>query len=209
MGGVDNLRPPKPKPSTTWKVEVVLDYLEQMGEDKDISWGEQNLKLATTLALANYKRASDLYILDTKFCTVTDDVIIFDLQERPKQHRKRGRTPKPVRFDPSHEPLCPVQGLKSYLERTKQARDGEGQSRLFLSHLEPHKPVGRDTIRRWLKTVLAKAGIDTSIFKGHSIRSSASSDARDKGASIDDILRRGGWSTQRTWRKYYYRQSMP
>ena len=29
---------------------------------------------------------------------------------------------------------------------------------------KPHKPVTKDTIARWIKTVLGKAGIDTSSY---------------------------------------------
>ena len=45
--------------------------------------------------------------------------------------------------------------------------------------------------------------IDTSVFKGHSSRSAASSGAELAGASITDILRMGSWSNETVWQKYY------
>ena len=40
------------------------------------------------------------------------------------------------------------------------------------------------------------AGIDTSIFRGHVSRSTASSGAELAGTSISDILRIGSWSNE-------------
>ena len=39
----------------------------------------------------------------------------------------------------------------------------------------PHKRASRDTIRRWIREKMAEAGVDTSIYKPHSVRSIATS----------------------------------
>ena len=46
------------------------------------------------------------------------------------------------------------------------------------------------------------AGIDTSVFKGHSSHSAATSGAKLAGASISDILTMGSWSNEIVWQKY-------
>ena len=48
-----------------------------------------------------------------------------------------------------------------------------GCSQLFRSLHKPFKPVSRDTISRWIKSVLELAGIDNAIFKAHSTRVAA------------------------------------
>ena len=51
--------------------------------------------------------------------------------------------------------------------------------------------------------VLNLAGIDTSVFKGHSSHSASLSEANLAGASISDILSMGSWSNEIVWQKYY------
>ena len=59
------------------------------------------------------------------------------------------------------------------------------------------------TISGWLKNILTKAGIDTSIFKANSTRSVSTSKADLSGAPIEEILKRGCWSNKSTWQKFY------
>jgi len=71
--------------------------------------------------------------------------------------------------------LCPIVCLSEYDKRTNELRKGSDQ--LLVSYQKPYQPVSTDTITRWLKTVLAKSGIDTSVFKGHSTRAASTSEA--------------------------------
>lgn len=63
------------------------------------------------------------------------------------------------------------------------------------------------TVARWIKNVLSNAGIDTSIFKAHSVRSASVSDAYKNGTPIKEILRVADWSNEKTFRKFYLRDS--
>ena len=207
MGGVDNLRPPKPKYTVIWDVDIVIQFLRSMGGNEIQNWRNMNLRLAAILAIARYKRAADLYLLDVRYCQISEMQVVFNLPEKPKNHRKKGALPEPIVFQKSPDlALCPVESIKKYLEITNPFRDQQDAHRLFLSHLKPHKQVKKDTIRCWLKLVLRKAGIDVTRFKGHSIRAAASSkDKLSKGASIDQILSCGNWKSADIWNKYYYK----
>ena len=69
--------------------------------------------------------------------------------------------------------MCPVETLKAYESRTLNFRGMDTdspQTSLFLSWIGKHAPVSSSTIARWLRTCLLEAGIDTSVFKPHSIR---------------------------------------
>ena len=55
--------------------------------------------------------------------------------------------------------LCVVTTLEEYLRRKASSRGDE--HRLFFSYISPHKRVSKDTIARWIKTVMALAGIST------------------------------------------------
>ena len=144
-------------------------------------------------------------LLSTKLCEEGDGLIRFHLEEKPKHHRKKGVTPTPFVFVASEDELCPVALIKFYLMKTKVFRVDKDSEKLFLSGLKPHKSVGRDTLRRWLKLSLSSAGVDTTIFQGHSFRAASGSNANHAGLSMEEILRRGNWSRESTFKKFYLR----
>ena len=72
-----------------------------------------------------------------------------------------------------------------------------------MSYSKPHKAFGRDTISRWVKTVLSSAGIDTKKFRPHSTRAAAVSSANNASVPLDEILSTAGWSSESTFAKFY------
>ena len=74
---------------------------------------------------------------------------------------------------------------------------------LFISYVKPYGPVSKDSISRWLKSVMILAGVDCSVYKPQSIRSAAVSKAKSIMVPIDDILKTAGWSSERTFAKFY------
>ena len=74
---------------------------------------------------------------------------------------------------------------------------------LFISQVRPFKPASKDTIARWIKETLSKAGIYTSIFSPHSTRSAASSTAKKGHVPIDATLKTGGWRSMKTFGRFY------
>ena len=74
---------------------------------------------------------------------------------------------------------------------------------VFLITRKPYKPASRDTISRWVKSLLKTAGIDTIEFADGSTKSAASSKASCEGVPLDDILE----STGRWYKKNISRKS--
>ena len=91
--------------------------------------------------------------------------------------------------------------LREYLKRTKPMRNTE---KLFISYVKPHHEVSRDTLSRWIKTTLQKSGINTNIFKAHSVRAAATSVAKTE-VDINTILKTAGWTRASTFAKFYNR----
>ena len=56
-----------------------------------------------------------------------------------------------------------------------------------------------------MKIFLRKAGIDTSQFKAYLYRSAVTSKAKAMGISLERVLKRGQWSGESTWQKYYHK----
>ena len=72
--------------------------------------------------------------------------------------------------------------LRVYEMKTSSYRkESDCSSPLFISFKKPFQPVSAASISRWIKELLAEAGIDTGIFKGHSIRAASTSAAKTRG----------------------------
>ena len=104
------------------------------------------------------------------------------------------------------EKLCPVMTLKAYEKATEQFRKTEEQQKLFIATIRPHKPVAASTIARWLRTVLERAGVDTTIiFKAHSTRGASVSAAANAGITTSEIMQSADWSSESTFKRFYYK----
>ena len=97
--------------------------------------------------------------------------------------------------------LCVVKTLKEYLKRTETKRNKAKQ--LFISYQKPYRPISKDTLARWLRDILTRAGIDTEIFAAHSTRAASTSAAVARGTPIDEVLKAAGWASESTFTKYY------
>lgn len=101
--------------------------------------------------------------------------------------------------------LCVSTLIEIYREKTKNIRS-EGTDSLILACKQPHRPVGSQTISRWIKEVLTESGIDTSIYSGYSAKHAAISAAKRKGTSIEVIRKAAGWSKRsNVFGKFYNR----
>ena len=78
---------------------------------------------------------------------------------------------------------------------------GEGSDKLLLCYQQPHGHAMKDTIARWLKTVLIHAGITS--FAPHSFRGALSSAMLKSGVAVQDILKVAGWSKVSTFKRFY------
>ena len=91
--------------------------------------------------------------------------------------------------------------MKEYLKRVEPLR-GE-HTRLFMTTQPPFKAASQQTISRWIKQTLIKAGLDVSVFSPHSTRSAATTKARSANIPLLTILKTAGWSKESTFAKYY------
>ena len=150
------------------------------------------------------QRAQTVYSLDINYMKKESDTTTFALPTSLKPSRP-GHHLKPISLKDYHvKNLCPVDLINTYLDRT--APITAGKSKLLFSHGKPHKNVTQKTVSRWFKTSLKLAGINTDIFIGHSIRSAASSSARNCETQNTDFLAVAEWSIGRTFAKRYDKQ---
>ena len=94
--------------------------------------------------------------------------------------------------------------LQFYIEKTKPFWLDQ-HYKLFLSRRPPQKPVTTDTLARWIRSIMQKAGLNTDIFSGHSVSGASASYALSKNDSIDTILQAEDWLWLHTFNKHYNR----
>ena len=91
------------------------------------------------------------------------------------------------------------------MARTNQLRHADVQS-IFVALMKPRKSVCAQTLARWIKELMSRAGVDTSVFKQHSMHSaSASWHGSAKAMSAKQICKAGQWSDlTTTYEKFYH-----
>ena len=102
---------------------------------------------------------------------------------------------------PADQSLCVYTQLKEHLQKTKLLRGTE--TKLFLSHAKPHHRASLDTISRWIRSVMAEAGVDVTTFEPLSTRAAAALKAKNASFPVKEILETADWSSERTLDRYY------
>lgn len=204
MKGIYKGSPPVPRYHSTWDVQPVLNYLASKSPVDGLDLKMLTHKLIMLIALVSAQRGQSLHILDIGPGCMKElpDGYEFLLTAHIKQSRPGYKAPTVVlRAYPANPSLCVCTCLKEYLKRTKPLRGTE--TKLFVSFTKPYKRVSRETLSRWIRTVMTSAGVDTTIFKPHSTRAAATSKAKTASVPIQEILKTAGWSSSRCFDKFY------
>ena len=202
LKAVFNERPSLPRYNSVWDVNRVLDYLVTLSPVKKLSLKKLTSKLVMLIGLLSAQRGQTLHLLDVKDMDLTFSRVKFTIRDVVKQ-TKPGRHLTDIvltGYAPDRR-LCVITVLKEYLKRTLYIRAAE--TKLFISTIEPHKRVSKQTVSRWIRSTLQGAGIDTAQFRAHSTRAAAVSAAMQSHVPVDVILKTAGWTNESTFAKYY------
>lgn len=208
MKGAFEKRPSIPTKSKTaiWDPQQVLDFLEPWYPHETLSLKDLTLKLTMFLALLSGQRTQTIHSLNINNLNITNDKCIFYVSQILK-HSKKGRHQDPIEFlaFTDNKSLCIVDMLKEYLRKTSTIRQNE--EKLLISYQSPHQSVSKDTIKRWIKTIMEMAGINTKVFTAHSTRAASTSYAANAGVPMNTILSAAGWSQESTFAKFYKKET--
>jgi len=191
-----------------WPVAQVLNFLAEWHPIADLTLKQLTLKTVALIALASSDRGQTLHLMNIEHTALTDRGITFIIFDRLKHSRKSVK-PKLVECINSEIPSLNVADyVTAYMNRTLPIRIQHVQkglpkpTQLFMSWATKN-PVSKQTIARWLVSVLSQAGIDTKQFKAHSYRGAGLSAALNKGAQVHQIVAAGDWSNTETFKKFY------
>ena len=105
--GIFNVRPPMPRYSSTWDVQVILDYLESCGQSENLTLKLLTLKTTFLFAFTRPSRSADLSQLNMTRMKWFSDGVAFV----PNSLAKQSRQGKPIvefSFPLSHQILHSV-----------------------------------------------------------------------------------------------------
>lgn len=97
-----------------------------------------------------------------------------------------------VKAYPPDRRLRPYFIVKEYLKKTKLVRKQEDSVFITCNYAKPHKAVTKDTIARWIKTAMCRAGTCIGVIHAPSVRAAATSKASESSVQISDLLRTAG-----------------
>ncbi len=97
--------------------------------------------------------------------------------------------------------ICPATALKVYLERTRGVE--RPNDKVFLSSKAPYQELAKDTIATDTMSTMKEAGVDIARYKSHSTRHAAATKAIESGATIDEVMARGGWKSRHVFQEFY------
>ena len=209
LKGVFQTRPAFPRYTSTWDTSIVLTYLKTLHPPKEISLQNLTHKLVMLCALVTGQRCQTLHLMNLgQVHRNPDTSYIFWIDQIVKQSAP-GRE-QPVLFIPrfvADSKLCVATVLDEYIDRTSSLRGEEQQ--LFISYTKPHHGVSKDTISRWIRTVMQKAGVGTTVFKPHSTRAASTSKARSCNVSLPAIMKAASWSSDCVFNIFYNKPVQP
>ena len=155
------------------------------------------------MALVHAARVQTLQLVSFKDFKKLKTEFLFELTDHLKQNRP-GHSINTISFKayPPDRRLCLYTVLKEYLIRTKRLRGTHNNGKLLISYIIPYKNVTRDTISKWIKTVMLRSDINTT---AHSVRAAATTKASVAAVPIKTILEKAGWAKESTFRKFYHK----
>lgn len=202
MKGIFNEKPPLPKYKTIWDAKVVLQYLETMNTQSLVAL---SCKLCMLFLLVTAQRCQTLHVLKLSDIHNTEEGLVINISAPIKQTRGNYHIdPIFLKTYGVNNKLCIVTLIKEYIRRTECLRTGDN---LLVSTIKPHGNISKQTVSRWIKITMKKAGIEE-IFKPHSTRAAATSQAYNKGVPLSDIIKTAGWSNAKTFATFYQKEIM-
>ena len=193
--------PTLPKTLVTWDVNQVFTYLQQVGPIKSLTLLNLGQNLSTLLAILSGQRGQTIYLMDIRNISISKSQIKIRIGDLLKQS-KPGRHLSEINIAAHDQDtnICPVAMLSEYLDRTTTLRKS---TRLLVSSLAPHGPISRDTLARWIKSTLVRAGINMGVFTPHSTRAASTSAAAKCRVPLDTILKTAGWQSENIFKNFY------
>lgn len=197
-------KPKDPKPSI-WDPNDMFTWLAN-NIPNTITLFEASRRLSCILLLASGRRVHDLTLLKTSPGHFIDDCNgtislwpAFGSKTDTSTYRQSGWK----LLEHSNKNVCPIFWIRKVIELGRERRTADCNNSLFVSINGECRSASRTLIGNWVKTVLKQANIKAS---PGSFRSAVASHNWFENLPIEDILSRGNWQTENTFKNFYCKQ---
>lgn len=188
LRAVFKLRPSRAKYRHSWDPNIVLTYFSHVLDESVVFLTK---KLAVLLLLASGQRLQTIAAIKRSNIRWEPNKVTIFIPHLLKTTSPRGYAPTIVLPKLGSNPnICVFSSLRKYVDLTCSSRE----EALFVSFKSPFKRVEVATITRWVREILAKAGIDLNSFSAYSTRHAAVSAAARKQVPLDVIFKAAGWT---------------
>ncbi|KAG0931393.1 hypothetical protein G6F32_011682 [Rhizopus arrhizus] len=206
------IRIPTKSQLVTWDINILISYInKKLKNTKNLALYDLQIKTLLLLCMSTMGRPrSDIGRLQHRDIqlefyedkVVAATIIFREAKETNVKSSQLGLI--------EEEDLCPVRTLAWFMSVSSKVRQQLPEDHtLFLAYINDNNKVSSvraSTISGWIKNSMAEAGIDTSNYKPHSIRSASSTKAVEKGSSIEEVKQHANWSRRAfTFEDYYYK----
>ena len=167
-------------------------------------------RMVMLFLLATSQRVQTLLTLKVTdiFWADNEQTVVFRLSELLKHHRRGSLGILTLKAFVQESKLCVVRCLKKYLQRSESLR-GKDDPHLFVIPRKPFRPASQDTLARWVLDCMREAGIDTQLFKAHSVRGASRSKYSALNLPVSRIMEKADWKVESTFRKFYEKAILP
>ncbi|KAI8137542.1 hypothetical protein BJV82DRAFT_492937, partial [Fennellomyces sp. T-0311] len=201
-----------PSRQTNVDITPVLNHFRTLGPNKDLAIADLTKKLCWLLGVCGFLRPSDIHRIDLNQCKVSPEQDEVELHVvAPKQLRKGKKQVCTVTIKRHDDPLCcPVAAFRSYCRRFAQEpciRQHPTLSSITLNHLvrkvqDNKQPIGSQRISKLIRAVMELIPQQPG-RRTPKARAVGATRAAQAGASVDDIVTHGNWSSNDIYEKFY------
>jgi hypothetical protein len=209
MKAISRARPVRPRYDEFWDVSKLINHLSSLGECGALSMQALRARTLCLWKLAAVLRSSDLENISRASIRQDDGGDLLFRILWPKQQRQPGLSgERRLEALPASPRICPVANMMELLRRYEAAgvSASDGGDRVWRALKTPFKPIGRECISNIVVAEMAKAGIDTSVYKAHSVKGAAASAALEAGESEETIMKSAVWSSRSVFERFYARR---
>ncbi|CAH2215499.1 jg27372, partial [Pararge aegeria aegeria] len=202
------LKQPVASRPSTWNIDDLLSYLTNRKIDSNNTFITSR-HTAALLLLCSGRRIHDLTLfrVDSDHLIISNDYVIlwpvFGSKTDSATYRQSGWK---LLKNSENVNLDPVYWIHRTIDILKDRRKSATCNNLFMNIRGQAKPASRAVIAGWIRSLLLEANI---IATPGSFRSAVASKNWSQDLPIDNILARGNWRAEGTFRKFYKRQVRP
>ncbi|XP_055858921.1 uncharacterized protein LOC129921210 [Episyrphus balteatus] len=205
LRAIGSAQPSSERPSI-WDPRSVFNWLASENETIKDSLFEASRRTASILLLASGRRVHDLTLLklSSECYKEEEESIIFHPSFGSKTDSAKHRQSSWLLLCHENKKVCPVYWVKQLIRLSQPRRVlGNNLDSLFITVNGAVKPASRTVIGTWIRTILRDAGVGAT---PGSFRAAVASLGWLEKQPIDDILARGNWKTENTFRKHYCKE---